>query len=146
MSTQVTFYAVNSDGVLEWATKLIESAFKKQRRVLIFCSTSEDAASMDEHLWSFQPDSFIPHEVALPDSKPTQPQAPVLITTAETNLNAASILIQLGPSELEFGLEFNHVIELVNRADEAQLAKSRERFKAWKELSKGHDVKVEFKG
>jgi len=146
VSTQVTFYAVQSAGVSDWAAKLVESAVAKDRRALVFCSSSKEAASIDEHLWTFKDDTFIPHEVYDELAVETQRSLPVLVTTTEENTNGANILIQLGRGSLEFGLKFDHVIELVDRADTEELQISRERYKAWKKLSRSEDVSVSFKG
>jgi DNA polymerase-3 subunit chi len=145
VSTQVTFYAVRDGGLHAWAAKLVEAAWSKRKRVLVYCSSEAEAKAIDEYLWTFKDDAFIPHGIESPDQPSDNTALAVLITTTATNTNKASILVQLGHAELEFGGGFENVIELVDREDEQKLTASRDRYRAWKAYGKDHDVTVDYK-
>ncbi len=47
--------------------KLVDKAWQQGDRVCVVCDTYSQAEELDELLWSFAPDAFIPHSV-VPDS------------------------------------------------------------------------------
>lgn len=145
MSTQVTFYAVRGGGLHAWTAKLVEAAWTKGKRVLLYCSSGAEAEAIDEYLWTFRDDAFIPHGIDSTEGSAENSALPVLITTSATNTNDASILLQLGHADLDFAGGFKNVIELVDREDETKLTASRERYRAWKAYAKEHDVTVDYK-
>ncbi|KAA1173753.1 DNA polymerase III subunit chi [Marinobacter salinexigens] len=52
--------------------KLVDKAWQQGDRVCIVCDTMQHAQELDDLLWSFNPDSFIPHSI-VPDSATTCP-------------------------------------------------------------------------
>jgi DNA polymerase-3 subunit chi len=57
------FYnAFNRDVVTDIAW-LTENIFKKNNKIVIFCSDQETAEVIDDFLWSTREDSFIPHAI-----------------------------------------------------------------------------------
>lgn len=46
---------------LHTAAKLAEKAWRQSHRVCLYCDDEAQAQRMDEVLWSFRPDAFIPH-------------------------------------------------------------------------------------
>jgi len=49
---------------LHIACRLLNKAYLKQHRVYVLCSDKVNAEHLDELLWTFQDDSFIPHHLA----------------------------------------------------------------------------------
>lgn len=63
--TEVDFYvldATDEDAVLRTACRVAQKAWEQGLRVYILADTDEDAARIDDLLWTFQQDSFVPHE------------------------------------------------------------------------------------
>ncbi|MBW7469437.1 DNA polymerase III subunit chi [Marinobacter sp. F4218] len=52
------------------AAKLVDKAWQQGDRVCIVCDTMQHAQELDDLLWNFSPDAFIPHSV-VPDSATT---------------------------------------------------------------------------
>lgn len=52
------------------AVKLADKARQQNHRVCIVCDSHQHAEELDDLLWSFSPDAFIPHSV-IPDSATT---------------------------------------------------------------------------
>lgn len=46
-----------------YAARLTEKARSEGDRVCLYCEDDEQAREMDDMLWAFRPDAFIPHEV-----------------------------------------------------------------------------------
>lgn len=49
------------------ATKLVNKAWQQGDRVCIVCDTTQQAEELDNLIWNFSPDAFIPHSV-IPDA------------------------------------------------------------------------------
>lgn len=61
------FYVLATDDPLArnlFAARLAEKAWRQQRSVLILCRDQAAAVNMDELLWNFRPDAFLPHDIA----------------------------------------------------------------------------------
>ncbi|MBD3639423.1 MAG: DNA polymerase III subunit chi [Marinobacter sp.] len=52
------------------AVKLVDKAWHQGDRVCIVCDTMQQAQELDDLLWNFSPDAFIPHAI-VPDSATT---------------------------------------------------------------------------
>lgn len=111
------------------ACRLADKAYSLGHTVYLFASSEARAAALDDLLWTFRQDSFVPHEryplIGVEGS-------PVLIGTAPPTAVAAQVLINCS-DELPEGFErFERVVELVDQRPEV-LAQSRERFKQYRE-------------
>jgi DNA polymerase-3 subunit chi len=76
---QATFYILNKKAEHDrylFACKLAEKALHQGLRTLISLPSREAAEHMDSLLWTFRPDSFVPHDIlpiAADHSPPTTP-------------------------------------------------------------------------
>lgn len=64
-----------------FAAKLAEKALAQGDRVCLFCDDREQASALDDLLWQFRPDSFLPHEVMADGA--ASPAAPVGLTWSQ---------------------------------------------------------------
>ena len=55
------FYNVSNRDVVADIAWLAENIFKKNNRIVIFCTDQETTEVVDDFLWSTRDDSFIPH-------------------------------------------------------------------------------------
>lgn len=108
-------------------------AYRKGQRVYLYCASQADAEALDEQLWQFEPDSFIPHNLV---GEGPQGGAPVEIGWANPNaplpVNRA-LLINLAPEVPNFAVQFAHIIDFVP-ADEQAKAQARRRFAHYRQL------------
>jgi len=134
MTGRVDFYVLDSATVRQrwqFACRLVEKAYLEGQRVLLLAGSAEDAAGLDDLLWTFDERSFVPHEVC--DGPGADPQAPVQLAVDPTAASPADLLVNLSgrlPPALE---RFGRVAEIVD-ADTAWRSLGRERFKAYREL------------
>jgi DNA polymerase-3 subunit chi len=129
-TTRVTFYDIAPEGRFQLAAKLALAAWDKGKRLLLRCAP-EDAVALDQHLWVFREESFLPHEVCDDPERLADPEARVVIVTRDVRPIEADILLQLAPTELAFAEGFDAVIDLVDHRDSQRLDQSRARYKAW---------------
>ena len=117
--------------------ELARRAFASGQRTLILARSLEQAEELDEKLWAFEDDAFVPQQIAGDDDDAI---TPVLIATPESQVADRPLVINLR-DECAPGL-FERVLEVVP-ADEALRLGSRKRWTTYKaagfELTK-HDM------
>lgn len=65
---EVSFYLLASTGMQEryrYACKLIEKAYRSGCFCYVLTDSEQQSHTLDELLWTFRPNSFIPHEIYL---------------------------------------------------------------------------------
>ena len=129
---RVDFYVLpdqRDNGRALLACRLADKAYSLGHTVYLLTASAAQAAALDDLLWTFRQDSFIPHErypLAGAES------SPVLVGAASPLEVNARVLINFTEA-LPEGLErFERVVELVDQNPDV-LAKSRERFKQYRE-------------
>ena len=128
----VTFYTHVAD-LETFACRLAKRAVEAGCRVLVWGGGGEQLATLDRQLWAFEAESFLPHEIWLPETLcPTE--LPILLAEGETLPVADSSLVVLNLSADLWSDAPNtpeRVLEIVGRS-ETQLAAARRRFAAYR--------------
>jgi DNA polymerase-3 subunit chi len=116
--TKVGFYVV-ADGEararLLVAARLANKAFARGHRVFMHCIDEGQARDLDERLWDFRPESFLPHGLADEDG-----DQPVLLGWGQDPAGHDDLLINLDLAPPPFFPRFRRVAEVVTQ-DEASL-------------------------
>lgn len=136
--TQIDFYLPKEGAKLNrhlLACRLTDKALGQGHRVLIHCPTLAECQQMDELLWSFRPESFIPHGLM---HQVEAASHPVLISHHEDPDEEEDVLINLGNSLLPFFSRFQRLLEPLDSNPEV-LQKGRERFRTYRE--RGYPLK-----
>ena len=124
--TKVTFYKLAKDAPsLKLVCQLIKKACLSQQKVLCLVANDQTAEQLDQLLWAFEADSFIPHGIWLD-------QQPVAISAVAEPGDHYQILINLQGEIPTWFSRFERVIELVQPESEDEQTK-RENFKFYKE-------------
>lgn len=102
--TSITFIKVmNNTAKLQRLSDIVHDTFMKSKKCIIFTDTPNAAKYIDDYLWKFPQDSFIPHVIA---NQKTDER--VVITNEMANLNQAEVAINLTAealSNLECGIQ-----------------------------------------
>jgi DNA polymerase-3 subunit chi len=106
--------------------ELARKAFDGGMPTLILARSGDQADELDQKLWEFDEDAFIPHQLAGDDDDAI---TPVLIAAPGVATSDRTLVINLR-DECAPGL-FERVLEVIP-ADEAQRTGSRERWKTYK--------------
>ena len=72
------FYNSSHRNVVADISYLIEKLFNQRNRILVFCKDLETVEVIDNFLWAYKEDGFIPHSIA---TKEKSSVYPILITT-----------------------------------------------------------------
>lgn len=136
MQTQVMFYLLEQEQKQENATQqshfhaCLQAAnfYRQNQRVFIYCQNQQMAHQLDELLWAFEPDSFVPHN--LPGEGPKNGAAVEISWQNPTNRRA--ILINLTSTVPNFANQFSHIVDFVP-SDETLKQQARERYKGYRQ-------------
>ena len=105
--------------------KLAEKAFETQASCVILAADEEQAMAIDDKLWSYIDDAFLPHQIAGQDD---DDECPVLIVPPAFACPIRDVTINLRSiSPAQFGARLLEVIPL----DEVDKNVARARFKAF---------------
>lgn len=119
-----------------YACRLAEKAYRLDNTVYLHTTSREDAARMDELLWTFRDGSYVPHAVV---GEAESAMAPITIGFDSDHCEARDVLINLDDAIPSFAGNFPRVAELVT-ADEECRRKSRERFVEYRDG--GHSIQT----
>lgn len=108
---QVDFYILPSSEPrdrLEYACKLTAKAWREGMQVYLRCADTTQCAELDQHLWRFRGECFIPHDL-LTDA----PESPVVLGTGELPTAREGLLINLAAGTPALMEGFARIAELV---------------------------------
>ncbi|WP_286233706.1 DNA polymerase III subunit chi [Thalassotalea sediminis] len=135
MNTRVMFYQLEAQDKHNIPLDNLHACFqaahfyRQKQRVFIFTESQEQAHQIDELLWSFDPDSFVPHNLI--GEGPKQGAAVEISWQAPTNRRP--ILINLASTVPNFAQQYSNIIDFVPN-DEALKELARARFKHYRQL------------
>lgn len=127
----IRFYELTSarfsENPLLLVAKLVEKAFEQSADCAILVNDNQQAEALDDLLWSYAEDAFLPHQIA--GQADDDDDSPILIVTPEFNLPARAVTINLRDAMIaEFG---ERLLEIIPQTETGK-TKARERFKAYK--------------
>lgn len=134
---RVDFYLLASDQTdALWlvACRLLEKAYKRNHRVYVHCANQSEAEFLDDLLWSFRDDSFIPHNLI---GEGPEPPPPIQIGFAKEPRGFNDILLNLAPEIPMFHSKFKRIMELVSN-QETEKEQSRIHYKEYR--TKGYEL------
>lgn len=134
--TEIFIYHLQRQPLEAVLPRLLALSLERGWRALVKASSAERLAALDDHLWSFSDESFLPHGT---DREPDPHEQPVLLTLADANANGARILFLTDgaamPAELA---DFERVALLLDGRDEEAVASARV---TWRTMgAAGHPV------
>jgi DNA polymerase-3 subunit chi len=118
---QIDFYILQSENPQEReriACKLAEKARQQSYRVFIYAESSTHAQQLDNLLWTFRQDSFVPHQIYV-DS--VQPAMPIYIGYDRYIAPEMTALINLTDTVPEFFSQYQRIAEIVANTDAAKI-------------------------
>jgi len=142
---QVDFYVLGVPGdgaALGVACRVVEKAWDQGLRVHVQARDEDQAARVDEALWTFRQESFVPHERCSGDATP---RARVTVGTAGDTPAAPDVLVNIGAPVPHWYAACGRVAEIVAGDPQARAA-GRERYRVYRDAGlelRTHDVEPE---
>lgn len=110
------------------ACRLLEKAYLKGHRVFVSCANQQGAEHLDELLWTFKEESFIPHNL---QGEGPEPPPPIHIGYDKEPRGFNDILLNLTTVIPPFFGKFRRIMELVVNQEEIKEL-SRIRYKEYR--------------
>lgn len=127
--TQVDFHSKVPDK-LNYACRLVRKARIAGMKVVLFADSREQLAALDEMLWTFSEQDFLPHVLAGDELDQVTPV--ILTDDAAQALPHHQVLVNLSRHTPEHFARFERMFEIVS-TDEDDLLAGRERYKQYQE-------------
>jgi DNA polymerase III subunit chi len=115
---RIDFYLVKDSAPkarLEFACRLIEKAYQRNHRIFIQCVNQSMTHELDELLWCYKDESFIPHNIQ--GEGPTSPPPVQLGYSLQKPTGFNDILVNLSNEVPPFYQHFKRIIEIVCEDD-----------------------------
>ncbi len=135
MTTEVNFYHLTKSSLEDALPRLLLKTLQAGERAVVLVGSPERVDALNNHLWTFDPNGFLPHGSARDGEAERQP---VWLTHLDENPNDAGFLFVADRARSEHVEQFKRCFELFDGRDEAAVADTRERWKAYK--AAGHAV------
>ena len=127
--TRIDFHS-NVPNKIAYACRLVRKARAAQCKIVLLGKDSSELTQLDQLLWSFSEQDFIPHVHA---GDPLAAQTPVILTDSEAvELPHHHVLINLSGNTPEHFARFERIFEIIS-SDEADKAAGRDRYRFYKE-------------
>ena len=98
LKTEVLFYHLERRPLDEVLPQLIDKTLARGWRAVIQAASPERVDALDQLLWTYRNDSFLPHGTVKSGHADSQP---VFLTTATDNPNAATVRFMVDGAQLE---------------------------------------------
>jgi DNA polymerase-3 subunit chi len=136
--TEALFYHLERRTMEDVLPGLIEKTLERGWRAVIRCESAERADAIDNLLWTYDDQSFLPHAQAGDGNSARQP---VLVTVEDAIPNAANVLFLVGgaaPPEWDQPNDLTRIVLMFDGRDPAMLSSARA---AWKDAkAAGHEA------
>lgn len=131
--TKVSFYILDTthpQDRQQFACRLVEKAYLQGHQVFVHTENPAQTEAMDQALWAFRADSFVPHQVLTAED---DINAPVLISHQQSAPpKLMDVLINLNPTQPLFFSQFERLAEIID-ADEDIKQQGRIRYQFYKD-------------
>jgi DNA polymerase-3 subunit chi len=88
--TEVAFYHLTRSPLEQALPQLLEMCLKREMRVLVHSGNGDRLQWLDDKLWNYAKDEFLPHDQVGGDFDAEQP---ILLTSDGANINKANVLM-----------------------------------------------------
>ncbi len=136
--TEIRFYHAQHSSLDQVLPGILGKALSGGRRVVVRLADAGSVEQMNEHLWVYNPDSFLAHGSAKEGHAALQP---IWLTDKDENPNGADVLVTVPgaandvPPNLD---KFTLCCDMIDGRLEEDVTAARTRWKAYKDA--GHEV------
>lgn len=145
----VWFYHLERSSLEQVLPELLSKTLERGWRALVRGVDEERLTGLDEALWSWRADSFLPHGTTL---GPNAERQPVLLTADTHSANGAQALFVIDGAPMDDAPAFERCLVLFDGRDDDAVAEARRRWKTvttsgasasyWKQTDDGRWTKA----
>ena len=133
--TDIRFYHMEQSTLDQALPSIALKAWQSGKNVMIRVPDKKEAARLNDVLWTFHPNVFLPHGS---DGDKNADRQPVFLTANDDNVNEAQILILTHGCVVNDVNDFEMICEMLDGRVDSQIKEARGRWKGYKES--GHDL------
>jgi DNA polymerase III subunit chi len=133
--TEIAFYHLQKSPLEAVLPKLLEKTLAAGKRALVLASSAERVEALATHLWTYDPDSWLPHGTSQDGSAEEQP---IWLTDRDDNLNEAGFLFLTDGADSARIAAYERCFDLFDGNDPAAVEAARARWQTRK--AEGHAV------
>ena len=132
---EILFYHLQNTSLEQTLPTLLEKTRAKGWKAVVRASSSERLKSLDDHLWSYSDNGFLPHGL---DSDSALPMQPIVLTCTDTRFNEAEVFFAVDGADLPTTEGWTRSVLLFDGTDPDALDKARA---AWRTVkAAGHEA------
>ena len=133
--SDIRFYHLTRRTAEQALPELVDRAFSKGHKIVIRCGEEAETSRLNDALWTFHPDSFLPHGSSKDGNSGRQP----IYITHQTDNPAGADVLMLMPGASDEGIEdYKLCCMILNGHDEARISAARDLWKTLK--AAGHSI------
>ncbi|MEA1675210.1 DNA polymerase III subunit chi [Nitrospirillum sp. BR 11163] len=147
--TEVNFYHLQRSSLEQTLPDLLERSLKRGWRAVVLSTVEERSEQLAQHLWTWRPDSFLPHGTAKDGHAADQP---IWLTAVDERPNDAQVLFLTDGATSARMADYTRVCDIFDGIDPDAVAAARQRWKAakdagldltyWQQTDKGWEKKA----
>lgn len=131
--TEVLFYHLTESKLEDALPPLLDKSVERGWRVAVQMADAARRDFLDNHLWTYREDSFLPHGT---DTGEMPEHQPVLLTLSDENINGAKVRFFVDGADAASLDPYDRVVFMFDGYDQTQLEGARAQ---WKKLKgEGH--------
>ena len=129
---QIDFYVLqeqSTGGRLKLACRIVEKAYRLGHRIYVRTGSADDTNILDDLLWTFSQNSFVPHQLSTEsDSR----ESPVVIGEHPPAAEGTDVVISVADDPVSDFTAYPRIVEIVGYEDDEK-ASGRNRFRYYRE-------------
>tara|TARA_B100001989_G_scaffold251197_1_gene229866 strand:+ start:857 stop:1306 length:450 start_codon:yes stop_codon:yes gene_type:complete len=133
--TEIRFYHLLRQSEQQVLPFLLSKALSRGHKIIVKCANDKGKEKLNEFLWTYNPDSFLPHGSAKDGHAEQQP---IWLTAEDDNPNGADVLILSQGALSEKLGDFTLCCEMLDGHNDVAVQDARKRWKTYKD--QGFDV------
>lgn len=124
--TDISFYHLTRKPLEVALPELLEKIVERDMRAIVMATTQERVRQLNDLLWTYRREGFLPHGAA--DDGPAEEQ-PIFLTMDEEIPNNASVLLLVDGADPTHCESFDRVLDLFDGNDPVALDAARNRWR-----------------
>ena len=129
---QIDFYVLqekSTGGRLKLACRIVEKAYRLGHRVYVRTGNSNDTNVLDDLLWTFSQNSFVPHQLS---TESNSQESPVTIGEHPPEAEETAVVISVADGPVSDFTAYPRIVEIVG-FEYDEKASGRNRFRYYRE-------------
>ena len=129
---QIDFYVLQEQspgGRFKLACRIIEKAYRLGHRVYVKTGNVDDTNVLDDLLWTFSQNSFVPHQLS---AESNSRESPVVIGEHPPAAEGTDVVISVADDPVSNFTAYTRIVEIVGCEDDEK-ASGRNRFRYYRE-------------